>query len=212
MEIEFKLAINENTKLEDISADPRLESLSSSNEEKRVHHSVYFDTADGYLNRCGISLRMRSMKCGDRGEVVFCMKRKPENLSENYKIREEYEYTVSEDEADESLLKESPSEHTDWLKKAGVPEETITHITGLRLVPTSEVTYTRMVRNLRISAETICELAIDEGIFPSGDRFKELELELLRGKVEELEDLVAYLKRKYKMKTQALSKRARGKL
>jgi len=212
MEIEYKLSADTGIDLKELLNDTRLQSLASSNEEERLHSSVYFDTPDGVLDQSGITLRLRTEDSGDRHELVCCLKQKPEIVSHNYKVREEYDYIVPEDRISDGMYKKFPSFCIDGLKEAGVPDNTINKISGLELYPSAKVTYTRIAKLMRISSDTLCELALDEGVFASGERFKEVELELIRGSVEELQVLVSYLMRKYKMRIQPLSKRARAKL
>ncbi len=212
METEIKLSIDTAFELEALYEDPRLEILSISTTERRSHHSVYFDTGDGYLDSCGISLRLRRESCGGVDDIVCCLKKKGKDEHDSIKIREEYEYTVPREHINEGMFKKFPVSCIEGLAAVGIDESTVEKLRRGELIPSAEVKYTRSVRLLRVSADTVCELALDEGIFASGERFKEAELELKRGNVEDMQMLAAYLMRKYKMKAQPLSKHDRAHL
>ena len=134
--------------------------------------TTYFDTPDGLFSARHWTVRRRI----ENERSIFCVKT-PHAGTANGKLRDEWEIeAVSFSEAAQKLV------------ALGAPAE-LAVLSEDSLVPICGAQFTRRAQLLRLSKQTVCELACDAGELLGKTQslpFFELELELKEGSAQDL--------------------------
>ena len=203
MEVELKYKIESDEQFETILSDDWISGLAESAEPEVVRmKAAYFDTEDHTLIKHNIAFRIRSE--GERMVATLKWKDDDAGISGLY-IRSEINIPVKDQTAlfgpNRELFIES-AEGKDLIDIIGEKQ----------LVNIFDMFFTR--KRFRIDYEqSIIELALDEGVIFAGSdslRLRELELEMLSGKKEDLLTIGKVIAAKYKLKPELKTKFARG--
>lgn len=154
----------------------------------KAMQAVYYDTAADTLRRAGFGLRVR--RTG--GSCIQTLK----SSAGADGGRDEWEWPVPSDAPDPRLLAETP---------AALPP-------GARLEARFTVTVSRTVRVVALGDARI-EIALDDGEVVAGDRqdtILELELELLSGPRDALDQLASDLRSRVALTPSTITKAERG--
>ena len=195
-ETELKYSVSNETWSALLSAD-RIGEYSLEEAEYGEVHDVYSDTPDRAISSAGFAFRIRS-----RGEVrVACLKSLGRGDGLGHR-RVEYECDIG---ALESIL--------EW--PDGETRDRLLQITGGEPLRTEvEIRQTRVKRLLRLAAEAVAEMSLDEVRFQSGSQmltFFELEVELLSDALDHvLERIHADLTSSYDLQAVDTSKYERA--
>lgn len=134
--------------------------------------TTYFDTKEALFSARHWTVRRRM----ENGRSVFCVKT-PRDDPAHPLLRGEWEAEAS-----------SFAEAVPQLVALGAPAE-LTGLAPETLVTVCGATFTRRAQLLRLSKDTTCELACDQGVLRGGKKaqpFFEAELELKSGSEQEL--------------------------
>ena len=193
-ETELKLALSPAGEYE-IANHPAFHP-SGANGPKQVHlTTTYFDTADGRLDRSGLSLRVRDT---GNGRIQTVKQRGKPGVAAS---RGEWEWPIEQSEPDLRRLSALPVEKQLPPSLAGA------------LQPVVVTDVERTVRVLHLPEGVVIEAALDRGTVAAGDRretIRELELELHRGDPASLYRLALELHASAPLSVVAQSKAERG--
>jgi len=181
-EIELKFLLDAS------AAEAVLAALPEDDAAVRDMVAVYYDTADQSLSQAGFGLRVRKTD-GTRIQTL-------KSAIGSDGGRDEWEWPISSDTPDRSLLLDTP---------APVTADTV-------LEPQFTVRSRRAIRTLR-EGDSEIELVIDDAEVSAGERkdsFLELELELKSGDPATLFDLARRLSRIAPLRLSSVSKAERG--
>ena len=165
-EIELKLRFQRDAQAL-LRQHPALQPPGASHWEVRHEHTVYFDTPTLELAELGFSLRIR--RRGDRRIQTLKSVSDRDGVAAS---RAEWEWPVSQDHPDLTLLDETPF------------KDLLSAIAAGHLRPVCETRIERTAREIRIGNDTVVEVVLDQGRVSSGDKIEEvseLELELKQG-------------------------------
>ncbi len=165
--------------------------------ERRILHSVYFDTRKLRLKKAGVALRMR--RDGERW--IQTVKAKARNHGGLQRAEE------AEADMPDALI-----------DLTAIPDETLrvtvqAALKGRMLQPVCETRMERLLLVVHGAEGAAVEVALDEGLIAAGDRaetFRELELELKSGPLSALYELAADLLPETGAVPSMLSKSERG--
>lgn len=150
-------------------------------QSRTIHmKSQYFDTADGLLRRNDAALRLRR----ENDRSVCCMKRRNSNTPAGMRAHEEYE-------CDAQTVEEGLAA----LPGKGAPRALCEQALAARLETICTVDFRRCAILLQ-QEDTVCELALDEGMLHHNGRSAplcEIELEWIAGSEEVFHALAADL-------------------
>jgi inorganic triphosphatase YgiF len=165
--------------------------------EAEDQRNVYFDTADHRLRGRKFGLRVREVG----GRRIATLKGQAK-VSDGMYERDEWEVEVGADDRPETW---PPSE---------VRDRVLALTGGAQLRPTLTIRTLRRHVYANHDAARFAELSLDEGTISAGgreQRFRELEIELLRGgERADLDALVALLRDRFTLLPEDRSKLARG--
>jgi len=159
--------------------------------------NTYFDTADGRLRAGQYGLRIRDL--GDRRIATL---KGAAKVHDGMYERDEWEVAIGDDDRPET-----------W-PPGDVRDRTLALLGDRALQPILRIdTLRRHIFAERVGAR-VAELSLDEGTISAGgreERFRELEIELLRGGARsELDTLVKLLRERFMLIPENRSKLARG--
>lgn len=191
-EFEIKLRAQGVQQLADILHDPQVTARAQEKLREIHMRTVYYDTPDGALSARRCMLRVRQ----ENEKSVVTMKTPAEG------------YARGEWECEEK----TPEKAIDTLIAKGAPQELRT-LAGAGFQEVCGASFVRLTQTLRLSQDTTCEICADGGELLGGQRkepFYELELELTRGKPEELLAFAGELSRKHALTEEQKSKFVRA--
>lgn len=196
-ELEYKLNVEDERTLAAILADPVIAALRQGEWQERRMKTAYYDSADRRFASRLWTFRRRIE--GDKS--VVCVK----TPTEDFHTRGEWQAEAEGVDLDsiEALL------------LAGAPKELLYLYGAGDVAPICGAEFTRRSCMLRFPDGSLAELAGDCGILHGESEkveFTELELELYDGTPDKMLEFVDYLKTKYFLCEQPLSKFARAKL
>lgn len=196
MEQEIKLTVTGAVRL-DLTQDKRLVALRSGDTSHRQMLTSYYDTPDFRLLRDGVFLRLR--KAGDQWLQTV---KTSGQVTEGLHQRQEWEAPLNGPEFDLALLRQTPL-------RAVIEDEGAWAQVDAVFVTDFE----REIWPLTLDDGTEVELAYDMGEVRTLDRqtpIHEVELELVSGEVEKLQQLAAQLQADWSLVPAKLSKAALG--
>ena len=194
-ELEYKLHIADEATLAAILADPKIAALRQDDWQERRMKTTYYDAADRRFTARKWTFRHRIE--GDKS--IVCVKTPTEDLHTRG------EWQVEADGIDLNAV--------EALLLAGAPKELVFLYGAGDVEPICGAEFTRKSCMLRFADGALAELAGDHGVLHGETEkvvFTELELELYEGKPDKMLEFVAYLKAKYSLSEQPLSKIARA--
>lgn len=194
-ELEYKLAVADETALAAILSDPEIAALRQDEWQERHMKTTYYDSADRRFASQLWTFRHRME--GDQS--VVCVK----TPTEDFHTRGEWQ--VEAESVDINSI--------EALLLAGAPKQLVLLYGMGDVEPICGAEFMRKSCMLRFADGSRAELAGDHG-FLHGEtekkEFTELELELYEGKPEQMLQLVETLKARYSLHEQPLSKFARA--
>ncbi len=196
-ELEYKLHISDEQTLAAILNDPKIAAARQGDWQERRMKTAYYDSPDRRF-----SARLWTFRHRMEGEKsVVCVK----TPTEDFHTRGEYQVEadgVNPDSIEALLL-------------AGAPQELVYLYGAGDVAPICGAEFMRKSCMLRFEDGSLAELAGDRGILRGETEiigFIELELELYGGTPDKMLEFVAYLKERYSLREQRLSKFARAKM
>ena len=172
-ELELKYRLDDAAQLESVLSWQMLAVLRVGEPYTIRMETTYFDTPDGLFSARHRTVRRRM----ENGRSVFCVKTPCEG-SAGGKLRREWEVEAN-----------SFSEAAPRLAALGAPAE-LAMLPEDALIPVCGAQFTRQAQLLRLSKDTLCELACDAGELLGAKQtqpFFELELELKEGREADLQ-------------------------
>lgn len=194
-ELEYKLQIADEHALAAILYDPEIAALRQGDWQERRMKTTYYDSLDRRFTSRFWTFRHRLE--GEKG--IVCLK----TPTEDRHTRGEWQV-----EADGVGLNA-----VEALLLAGAPKELVYLYGTGDVAPICGAEFTRKSCMLRLEDGSLAELAGDCGILHGETEkvpFTELELELYEGKPDKMLGFVDYLKSKYSLREQPMSKIARA--
>lgn len=165
---------------------------------RTIHmQSEYFDTADGLLRQHEAALRLRQ----ENDKSVCCMKLRNTTTPEGMRAHEEFQCDA--DSIQDGLAR---------LPAHGAPREICALAASAPLQMTCAVDFTRCAILLQ-QDDTVCELALDEGVLRRGAKAAplcEIELEFVAGTEDTFHQMAAELADHLALEVEPLSKLARA--
>jgi triphosphatase len=192
LEIELKLAIPDGS-ADALEGHLRAWAADGGGAQRRHEITTYFDTADGMLERGGVSLRVRAA-AGSRIQTL-----KADRQASVAADRAEWEWHIKQDKPDLHVARQV-------LEKLGLSQ-------NLDLEPVFRTEIDRTTRILDLGAGTVIETAYDKGLIAAGDMqqpIRELELELRGGEAASLFRLACELHAAAPLMLEPESKGSRG--
>lgn len=159
--------------------------------------SQYFDTAEGLLRAQQAALRLRR----ENDRSVCCLKLNNENTPEGMRAHEEYECDA-----------ETAAEGLSLLPKKGAPLALCAQALAAPLEVICTVDFRRCAILLQ-QEDTVCELALDQGVLRHGEKSAplcEIELEYVAGSEQAFHELAAELAAHLSLVPEPESKLARA--
>lgn len=196
MEQELKLTVTGSERL-DLTQSKWLSDLRSGPVEHRRMLTSYYDTPDWRLLKDGVFLRLR--KAGDQWLQTVKTSGK---VTDGLHQREEWEVPLNSAEFDLALLRQTP------LRPVIEDEGAWAQVDAIFVTD-----FEREIWQLRLSDGTEVEFAYDVGEVRTLDKntpIHEIELELVSGDVDQLQQLAEQLKKDWNLKPAELSKAALG--
>ncbi len=199
LEQELKFTVENRSVLDAVLASSLIKTLITGDPDPVAERfqGFYYDTPDWALERQKCSLRAR--REGDRFRAALKM---PGRIVEGLSIREEYEADIFDWPRTVSEFSDAPFKNR---LTALIPM-------GSKLVPRVEVDMLRRTAQLSLENSEVA-LMLDEGTIRGGDQsvsFCEVELELVRGAVEDVLDLGRQLEQQFFLMRSTLSKHEVG--
>lgn len=195
MEVEIKLRIPDARTATRIWEDNRIAAHMMTPFREIEMEAVYYDTADRLLQTRHWSFRIRR-----EGERTVAACKTSESKDGSLFSRREWE-----------VLAETPQQALPLLVEAGAPQELLS--LG-EMLPQCRICFTRTAAPLQLpNHDTAVEIVVDNGELEADGKKEhvlELELELLAGQLEEMQNLAEYLEKKYLLQAEHLSKYARA--
>jgi len=196
-EVEIKLTLPRSS-LKKLLASSLVARRTIKGSSQKLHLvTVYYDTPLRALREAGLAYRVRRT-----GKKYECTIKTNKKSAAGFSSRGEY--TVQTSNAKPVL---------DGFAEQGLTAELKSIIGDAQLVPLFTVKTERLVRLLKISDQSVAELAIDRGVIltkKAEDKIDEIELELKEGKVCDLLDYAAGLSQIVPLFPESRSKYARG--
>ncbi|MBQ4650489.1 MAG: CYTH domain-containing protein [Firmicutes bacterium] len=200
MEIELKYSLTDNLAKDRILNDHHLAEMKDSSCDETLHmKAIYFDTAEGDLQRFQIALRARH----ENDRIVVTLKWKG-SAQDGLHIRGELNVP-----GDETYL-ENPT--VEVFRGSEIFEELEEAVSGKQLIPVMEMDYIRKSIQVDTGA-SISVISLDEGVIRAGDKeaeILEVEVELYSGEQRDMIALGEELASKYNLVSNDQSKFQRG--
>lgn len=200
MEIELKYSLTDNLAKDRILNDHHLAEMKDSSCDETLHmKAIYFDTAEGDLQRFQIALRARH----ENDRIVVTLKWKG-SAQDGLHIRGELNVP-----GDETYL-EKPT--LEVFRGSEIFEELEEAVSGKQLIPVMEMDYIRKSIQVDTGA-SISVISLDEGVIRAGDKeaeILEVEVELYSGEQRDMIALGEELASKYNLVSNDQSKFQRG--
>lgn len=196
-ELELKYRLKDAAQLEQVLSWQLLPALRIGEPYQFAMKTTYFDTPDGLFSARRWTVRRRM----ENERSVFCVKT-PRAGAATGKLRDEWEVEAA------SFAEAAPE-----LVALGAPEE-LAELAKDALVPVCGAQFTRRAQLLRLSKETVCELACDAGELlgkTQSQPFYELELERKEGSEQDLNAFGQMLAVCFGLSAEPKSKFARAK-
>lgn len=200
MEIELKYSLTDNLAKERILSDRHLGEIKDASCDETLHmRAIYFDTAEGDLQRFQIALRARY----ENDRIVVTLKWKG-SAQDGLHVRGELNVP-----GDESYL-ENPT--VEVFRGSEIFEELEEAVSGKTLIPVMEMDYIRKSIQVDTGA-SISVISLDEGVIRAGGReaeVLEVEVELYSGDQDDMIALGEELASKYNLVKNDQSKFQKG--
>lgn len=164
-------------------------------------HSDYFDTEDEHLFELGIVLRLRR----EGEQTVLTVKRKPKQISRSCRfVRDEWA-VVLDALTNHPTIEPLFKEHKDLAEILG---KSVCSVIEQAQTLQYTVDFARQVRRIQVG-QSIIEVALDQGFFKADyfeQPFIELELELIRGELADLDKLKDWVLKNMRVELKTISK------
>ncbi len=193
MELEYKLAVNDPAKLEQLLFDPQIAEVRRGDYRLLQMATIYYDTADKRLSSRSWTLRLRQ----ENDMLVATLKTPGEG-----RARGEWQCRAG------SIYDAIP-----MLVEQGAPKELPELLADQRLIPLCAARFTRRAADLAFADGTVCELAGDIGDLVGGiheEPLCEVEVELKEGSAETAEAFAGELMERFGLQEEPRSKFARA--
>lgn len=200
MEIELKYSLNDNLTKERILNDHHLADMKDPECDETIQmKAIYYDTAEGDLQRFQIALRARH----ENGRIVVTLKWKG-SAQDGLHVRGELNVPGNE------AYLENPT--VEVFRGSEIFDEVETALAGKPLVPVMEMDYVRKQIQVDTGA-SISVISLDEGVIRAAGKeteILEVEIELYSGEQRDMIALGEELASKYNLTANDQSKFQRG--